>query len=92
MSLSITSNINRSTSITQKGQVTIPLEIRSRLGLKPKDKVVFELQGETAVLKLARSQLLSSYGAVKPISHPEDFQARREEFEKGVAEEASSEG
>ena len=35
----------RETTLTQKGQVTIPQEIRTQLGLKPKDKVIFEMEG-----------------------------------------------
>ncbi len=31
--------------LTQKGQVTIPAEIRARLGLKPRDRVRFEVEG-----------------------------------------------
>jgi AbrB family looped-hinge helix DNA binding protein len=36
--------------ITSKGQVTIPIEIRERLGLLPNTEVEFELQGNTARL------------------------------------------
>ena len=30
-------------TVTQKGQVTIPLEIRNLLGLKIRDKVIFKI-------------------------------------------------
>lgn len=36
--------------ITSKGQVTIPLEIRQKLGLLPNTEVEFRLQGNTARL------------------------------------------
>ena len=78
--------------VTQKGQVTIPQEIRSRLGIKPGDRVAFELNGDQVTLRPARSKLLEAYGAVSPRQQPEDFRALREEFEHGVAEEAASEG
>lgn len=32
------------TTITQKGQATIPVQIRKSLGIKPKSKIVFELK------------------------------------------------
>lgn len=32
------------TTITQKGQATIPAAIRKSLGIKPKSKIVFELK------------------------------------------------
>ena len=53
-----------STSITVKGQVTIPKEIREELGLKPGDKVVFEKEANTIVLKSAKT-LLDFRGYVK---------------------------
>ncbi len=80
------------TTLTQKGQVTIPSEIRSRLGLKPRDKVVFELEGDVAKLRRAPSKILKWYGSVTPKERPEDFDRVREEFEDGVAEEVASEG
>jgi antitoxin PrlF len=40
--------------ITTKGQVTIPLEIRERLGLLPHTEVEFEVRGNTVVLTKAR--------------------------------------
>lgn len=34
------------TTITQKGQATIPAQIRKSLGIKPKSKIVFELKND----------------------------------------------
>jgi antitoxin PrlF len=82
----------RETTLTQKGQVTIPQEIRSRLGIKPGDRVRFELEGDRAIITPAPSKLLKWYGMVEPRRRPEDFAKLREEFEQGVAEEAASEG
>lgn len=42
--------------ITSKGQVTIPLEIRNRLGLLPHTEVDFELDGDHARIRKARSK------------------------------------
>ena len=39
--------------IATKGQVTIPVEIRERLGLLPNTEVEFAIRGETAVLTKA---------------------------------------
>ncbi len=36
--------------MTSKGQVTVPREIRERLGLKQGDGLVFEIQGDTITL------------------------------------------
>jgi len=42
--------------ITSKGQVTIPQEVRNRLGLLPHTKVEFELAGDHARIRKARRQ------------------------------------
>jgi AbrB family looped-hinge helix DNA binding protein len=39
--------------ITSKGQVTIPQEVRERLGLLPHTEVEFEVRGDVAVLRKA---------------------------------------
>ncbi len=39
--------------VTSKGQVTIPLEIRNRLGFLPYTKVAFELAGDHARIRKA---------------------------------------
>ena len=41
------------TTVTQKGQTTIPVSIRRKLGLKPGNKVLFEERGEEVILKPA---------------------------------------
>lgn len=41
--------------ITTKGQVTIPQEIRERLGLLPHTEVDFEVRGDVVVLRKARA-------------------------------------
>ena len=37
--------------ITSKGQVTIPIEIREKMGLLPNTEVEFQIQGNTVRLK-----------------------------------------
>ena len=43
-------------TVTSKGQVTIPQEVRQRLGLKQGDRVSFELEDGNTVLKPHRSE------------------------------------
>lgn len=42
--------------LTTKGQVTIPIEIRIRLGLLPGTKVEFSVKGDGVVIRKARDQ------------------------------------
>jgi antitoxin PrlF len=77
--------------VTQKGQVTIPADIRKQLGIKPRDRVRFEVVDDAIKITRATSKILDLYGSVPPRDRPEDFQALRDEFEAGVAEEATRE-
>jgi antitoxin PrlF len=79
------------TTLTEKGQVTIPQEIRRILGLHPKDKVRFEVNGEVVRIKQASSKLLQAFGAVKPMQKPEHFQEIRGKCEESIVREAVSE-
>ena len=45
-----------SSTISSKGQVTIPQEIRSRLGLSTGDRVDFVVEGDRTVIRPARSE------------------------------------
>ncbi|MEM4391508.1 MAG: AbrB/MazE/SpoVT family DNA-binding domain-containing protein [Candidatus Nitrosotenuis sp.] len=49
----------RTSSITTKGQITIPKEIRDRLNLKEGDKVIFLVEAEHATMKKASERKLS---------------------------------
>jgi len=77
------------TRVTAKGQVTIPVELRRALKIKPRDKVCFDLVDEDEIrLRPAKSVVEASFGAVTPARSPEDFRKLRRDFEEGVAEEA----
>ncbi|HET6180307.1 MAG TPA: AbrB/MazE/SpoVT family DNA-binding domain-containing protein [Candidatus Sulfotelmatobacter sp.] len=45
-----------SSTISSKGQVTVPQEIRNRLGLTTGDRVDFVIEGERTVIRPARSE------------------------------------
>jgi AbrB family looped-hinge helix DNA binding protein len=80
-------------SVTTKGQVTIPVHIRRLLGLSPRDRVAFLVKDGKVELAAASAQSLSSRtaGALmqyrrKPAPRPRD---ERDAFEQSVAEEVS---
>ena len=73
--------------VTQKGQVTIPVEIRRLLGIKPRSRVVFRVEEGKVRLIVEAETLESIYGAVTPLHRPEDFQALRDQvIEEKVAQ------
>ena len=53
------------TSLTSKGQVTIPVEFRDLLGLRPGDKVDFEPMGNTLVLRRRQNDIKACFGFLK---------------------------
>lgn len=78
-------------TLSQKGQVTVPVEVRRLLGLKPKDKVAFAVAEGQVKLVPAKSTLEAAYGAVKPLKRPENFKelrrmAQEEHAEKTLAQ------
>jgi antitoxin PrlF len=44
-----------SSTISSKGQITVPLEIRRRLGLKEGDRVEFVVDGERTIMRPAQA-------------------------------------
>ncbi len=64
-------------TVTQKGQVTIPLAVRKVLGIKPHDRVLFRVSDGRVELLPSLMTLEAVYGAVKPLTKPENFQALR---------------
>jgi AbrB family looped-hinge helix DNA binding protein len=60
-------------TITRKGQVTIPKPLRDRLGLHLGDRISFHLRGEEIILKPVQHTILDLEGSVQPKARPEDF-------------------
>lgn len=44
--------------LTSKGQITVPKDVRERLGLKSGDRVVFEFKGNSVHLRVEKSKSL----------------------------------
>lgn len=55
------------TTLTSKGQVTIPKKIRDRLGLKPYDKIRFVLEDGEVRLRKAYLSLEEVVGSLPPL-------------------------
>jgi antitoxin PrlF len=68
-------------TITQRGQVTVPAEVRRLLGAKTGDKLAFQIDGTEVRLAPAAMTLESAFASVMPHTQPEDF-AHVEEIAK----------
>jgi antitoxin PrlF len=65
-------------TVTSKGQVTIPAEIRRLLEVSPGDQVLFRVTESSVELQPATMTLEDTFGAVPPLRRPEDLAALRE--------------
>lgn len=52
-------------SVTTKGQVTIPAELRAKLGIKPGDKVSFVAEDDRILIQRQDAAVESLFGLVK---------------------------
>ena len=60
--------MQRQAKITSKGQITLPLEVRRLLGVRPGDRVVFETGGAGMRVRPVRAQ--SPFAPYKGIGNP----------------------
>ncbi len=77
------------TTVTQRGQVTVPAQVRKVLGVKPKDKITFTIDDDAVRLSSAAFTLESAFGSVHPLHRPEDLEklsriAKEEKAEETV--------
>jgi len=80
------------TTVTQKGQVTIPAPVRKALGLKRGDQVQFTLKKKVAQIKLAKKfSIMSLYGSLKPKVKPNLSGQELIKWEKEAAHQAWAE-
>jgi antitoxin PrlF len=77
------------TSITSKGQVTIPVEVRRALRLKPRDRVMFEVVDGVATVRKADSVVDQLAGSIPYEGPPLDLRKLREEFEDDMGRNAA---
>jgi antitoxin PrlF len=74
-------------NITERGQVTIPVEVRKILGLKPRDQVAFTIENNEVRLRPLKFTWRTVYASVEPKHRPEDFeQMIRQAKEEKAAE------
>jgi AbrB family looped-hinge helix DNA binding protein len=73
------------TTLTSKGQVTIPKEIRDELGLRPHDKVRFTLVDGKLQVEKAYMSLEEAFGSLKGHSFQGTVEEAIEPWEKNGA-------
>ncbi len=81
-----------SSTVTSKGQTTIPKKIRKLLHLKSKDKIVYIYEDNKVFLKPIKGTILNLKGVIKhSIKKPIDFYKLRDEVKQKIAKESIEE-
>ncbi|GJQ58027.1 MAG: hypothetical protein SCALA701_08280 [Candidatus Scalindua sp.] len=78
-------------TLTSKGQMTIPKEVRNALNLKPSEKVIIVVEGDHAIIKPLRGNILDIGGSIRipDKEKPVDFYKLREEVKKRIAKKVA---
>jgi antitoxin PrlF len=74
-------------TMTSKGQVTVPVEVRRRLGLKASDKLTFTIVGDEMRVRSPRAALEAVLGSIKqlPGTTTEDIERQIDEANAAAA-------
>ena len=78
--------MNNTSSVSPKGQVTIPIEIRRRLGISPKDKVRFIVDDGCVRIERAVSVLDKYFMAIPPLDPPRTWKELTEQVHDEIAQ------
>ena len=80
------------TTVTSKGQITIPKDVRQALGLKAHDQAVFTVEGNRAILIPVRKRsIMELHGALPATAPFPGHQEIREEIHHQRGEALSQE-
>ena len=62
------------TTMTERGQVTVPAQVRKMLRLKRGDKIAFRIDGDRVEIAPASFTLESVFGSVEPTGQEHDLE------------------
>ena len=79
-------------SVSPKGQITIPLEVRRRFGIKPKDKVAIRVEDDQVTLAPATSALDAGFQSIPALSPRRSWEEVTELAADDHAQQAAREG
>ena len=73
-------------TLSEKGQATIPADLRRALGLEPGDRLIFHLDENGLRVEKLPLSFEEVFGAVTPLNRPEDWEARLREAKEERAD------
>jgi AbrB family looped-hinge helix DNA binding protein len=75
-----------------KGQITLPAEVRRRLGLRPKDRVQIRVEDDAVTIAPAPPGFLTGYQSIPALDPPRSLQEMSQIAAEEAAENAAREG
>lgn len=75
------------TTMTQRGQVTVPVDVQKVLQIGPRDKITFTVEGDAVRLTSARDDLDAVFGSLKRLN-PDDPASLEELIEEAKDDHA----
>lgn len=75
------------TTVTRKGQITVPIQIRNRLGLKQGDRVFFVTKGDEVKIKKTGSVVEQTAGVFRGAGSYLTAKQLRRAAEQAIAED-----
>ena len=79
-------------TVTDKGQTTVPLEIRQALKVRPRQRLEWIDQGDGSVIVRPQGSALELFGSLKSPKRFPGREAERKAVARAVGREAASEG
>lgn len=73
-------------TITLKGQVTIPTEIREKMKLKPGDKITYEDTAAGIFLRAVKMDMMADFGFMKGQEKPADIETIRKSIRQKLGQ------
>ena len=77
--------------VTERGQTTLPSQVRKALGLKPHDSIIYLIEDDRVVIIHLRGDVLELRGRLK-VKKKIDFKSLREDTKVAVANKIVKEG
>jgi antitoxin PrlF len=79
-------------TLTDKGQTTVPAEVREALKIKPRQRLAWEIQNDGSVVVWPQPSALDLFGSLKPAKTFPGLKEEKEGTRRAVAEQAAKEG
>ena len=80
--------MNFTTTLTSKGQITLPKAVRDKLGIKYKEKIdIFPVRNGFVGMPRRKSRILDLIGDLKHLDHGEPLREIREKAQAAAARE-----